>query len=304
MQSTIDSFEARQRRSADYQAARRTELEPLYAKRRELIAALEEEQARFIGSMLGDLTADKLEPFDNAAKAAQLDVIPSFLLDSLRKQSERAARQCQTYERERNIYAQAENLPEREETLTKAKNKLLNLERELERHEELLATVKHFTIEQAEQLAGKSGLAHLRLLLTDKNYRAARKLFGPLEAKGLRVADQLSILAALRIGQQVAEQETEVLEHAVTEQRGWVTAYVEAWTQRLSRPQLKHAVVQAIADQMADANARQFLATHFGRRWPNAISILYAEIAALDAGIKGFLANFATAKATARAEKV
>lgn len=301
MQSTIDSFEARQRRSADYQAARRTELEPLYAKRRDLLATLEDEQTRFISSMLGDLTAEKLAPFDEAAKTAHMDIIPSALAEALRLQSEKAARQCMTYERERNIYGQAENLPQREEELQKAKTKLLSLQRELERHEEKLAAVKHYTIEQAENLAKAKGFAHLRRLLSDKGYRTARALFAPLEQQGLRVADQLSILSALRIGQQVAEQETEVLEHDVTEQRGWVTAYVEAWTQRLSRPQLKHAVVQAIADQLTDPNVRQSLAAHFGRRWPNTISVLHGEITAIDESIKRFLLTFgkATRKETA-----
>jgi hypothetical protein len=292
MQSTIESLEARQRRSADYQAARRTELEPLYAKRRELVEALEEEQTRFISAMLGDLTAEKLTPFDEAAKAAHMDIFPSALAEALRLQSEKAARQCMTYERERNIYGQAENLPQREEELSKSKTRLLSLSRDLEAHEEKLAAVKHYTIEQAEGLARAKGLGHFRRWLTDANYRNARALFAPLEQQGQRVADQLAILVALRIGQQVAEQETEVLEHDVAEQRGWVTAYVEAWTQRLSRPQLKHAVAQAIADQLADPNIRQSLAAHFGRRWPNAISVLHGEIAALDESIKRFLITF------------
>ncbi len=305
METPLDHLPARQRRSEDYQAARRAELAPLQARRRTLLATLEDEQTRFLASALATLTPAHLAPFDEAAKIACLDVIPSVLLERLRQRSEKASQDCRRYEREQNIYQLAETLPAGEEQLSRSQARLRSLARTRDQLEERLAPLLRYnaslnaatqtliTPEVAARYARAPGLRHVLRWLTSRMYRTMRALMAPLEQGGESVASQLTRLSQLRQELVVVEQNTELREQMVQEQRRWVSAYAEAWAQRLGAAQLKQAMIEALADQMNDPLVREHLAKHFDRRWPQAISVLYSEIGQIDAAIRGFIGAFA-----------
>lgn len=300
----VQRLAERQARVAAFLEARRAELEPLQSERARCVQQLEDEQRRFMASALSALTPELLKPFEDAATAAMIDVSPTKLSARLRAQSERARLLCQRYERELNIYQLAEQLPVLDRQVDDARQRMDEVSRELGRLEVLLeplATLNQersaqglppVTADNADNFARRSGLTHLRSWLRDPAYRALRRALGPVEQEGMSVRDQLQRRARLQTDALVREQEYEVLQQQALQQRGWVEAFVAAWTSRLTETQLLGAVQEAMADQLSDPVFRSHISATFGRRWPTAINALYDRIEGIDRKTKRFHTAF------------
>jgi len=299
----LDRLATRQHRSQTYLQARRTALEPLRAERTALLAQLETELTRFIEGAVPDLGAAALAPFDHAAQAAHSATTPSGMAASLEKQSLRARQLCQRYERDLNIYQLADELPQAEKELAKAKASLQETARALSRLDvqlepltalnmELSAqALPPITTETAAHYDKAQGLQHYVRWVGNRQYRKLRYALAHLE-EGTSLAAQLQQRAQLQTELLVREQTYEVQRDALARQRGWVEAFVTAWTSRLTPAQQLKAVQEAIIDQMGDPTYRLQVAEQFGRRWPQAIDRLYDALDMIDQQTRRFISSF------------
>lgn len=310
----IDRLEARQRKEQTYVQARREQLEPLEIQRASLIKAVEHSLGQFMLGALPGLEPDELKPFDDAAAENFLEFSASRLAESLRQQSERARKVCQRYEKEFDIYHMAEYLPDAEKKLTAFKSRLSETRRNADRieaslepltdmNEKLAASgLPAISPETAGQYSSTNRVQHYTRLLKDRGYRMAAPVVAEIEADGVSLADRLQQRARLQQELLVREQETELCQNEVERQRGWVEAYVMAWTSRLTEKQIAHEVRQAICDEMQDSGFRHSVAIRFERRYPPALDALFAQLDMTNRRIRRFLTAFDANYAAGRVE--
>lgn len=300
----IDRIEARQRKAQTYVQARREQLAPLEAQRSSLIKAIERQLEQFALGALPSLDADRLVPFDAAARENFLEFSASRMAEKLRQQSAFARKLCQRYEREFDIYHMAEYLPDAEKKLAAFRARQDDVQRTLDRLEmrlDALAGLNQRLIgyglpaighDTAADYSSTGWLQHIVRFIRNRGYRMASPVVAGIEAGGGKLAAVLEARSRLQQELIVREQETELCQSEVERQRGWVEAYVMAWTSRLSEKQIAHEIRQAICDEMQDSGFRQSVAVRFERRYPVALDELFRKLDIVNSRIRRFLMAF------------
>ncbi len=301
---TLSRLAARQRKEQVFAQAKREQLAPMQAERAGLIKTLETTLEHFMAGAMPDLSEASLAPFEQAVKDNMLEVGPTALAEKLKRQSEHANKLCQRYEREFNIYQMAEYLPDEEKRLSQARSKLADAQRSYERAEmelEPLAALNDklsslnlmpVTPETAAQFTRSAGTSHYLRLLRDKAYRTAWPVISAIESNGTSITDMMQQRLSMMQDLLVQEQQVELQDMEVTRQRGWVEAFVIAWTSRLSEKQILAEVRQAMADYMHEAGFRTNIAAHFERRYPATLESLFDKIDELNKSTRRFLLGF------------
>ena len=244
-------------------------------------AAAEQALTRFLEGTIPDLSPSSLAPYDEAARLHGSQPGPSLLLQRLRERTRKADALCRQYERDLNIYAQAEDLPEAERRAQSQSARLKSAQDLLATDETALAPLAtlnsqrqqaglpEITLHTLARFSAQAGwLRHhwCRFFLPD--YRRAVACLQQIgQHEGLSVAALLARRDRRRQELVVLDMQADLALEALRRQRALVQAYVENWASRLSEADLLREIRQAMADMMLDPRFRATIARRFDKRY-------------------------------------
>lgn len=299
-----------------FKAERRQRVKPLTHQRQRVLDHIDAEVSTYLAKTLPTSSDAMLAIYDRALHAVNAPMTLSAMRDHLRATSIEAAARCKRYEKDFNIHALGEKLPDLEKRLGQARTILLTARRAVEETALALRPVfdcntklaaNNKPIIDAASLSGPyakpaSWLGHMMRLVSDKTYRAARRAIAQVERKSGPLAPLMQRYATQQTELMIHEQAHDLYAHDVETTRSWLSTYVDSWTARLSEPQVLAELRQYIADQMQIADFRAALDAQEATRLPDSLRQLYSDLDSADRRISQFYASFDLRHAAGRVE--